>query len=84
MITLLISSLKISVSPRSSATYPGFGLGMGRKGKALSYNVIVLTSSSYERSQYSPHNQCTAKILMLFTLSFLLEGDWRGEGGLGR
>ena len=54
---------------------------MGRKGKALSYNVIVLTSSSYERSQYSPHNQCTAKILMLFTLSFLLEGDWRGEGG---
>lgn len=56
---------------------------MGRKGKALSYNVIVLTSSSYERSQYSPHNQCTAKILMLFTLSFLLEGDWRGEGGWG-
>lgn len=56
---------------------------MGRKGKALSYNVIVLTSSSYERSQYSPHNQCTAKILMLFTLSFLLEGDWRGEGGVG-
>lgn len=54
---------------------------MGRKGKALSYNVIVLTSSSYERSQYSPHSQCTAKILMLFTLSFLLEGDWRGEGG---
>lgn len=43
----------------------------------------MLTSSSFERSQCSPHNQCTAKILMLFTLSFLLEGDWRGEGGVG-
>lgn len=56
---------------------------MGRKGKALSYNVIVLTSSSYERSQYSPHNQCTAKILMLFTLSFSFGRGLAGGGGVG-